>query len=182
MPPAVIQNLDLLGWRWASGTDSLLAYVDGLACVLLQQFNCSAVALWRIYGEYGERTMCCLAQYRACGERVPGVKVLSESHFASYFATLDARGAFVCVDTREARDFASSDDPHRWPDPPRAFVDAVVSVNGRPFGVLTCYHDAGPRHWALEDVTNLRRMGARVALHASRLTPSTSGVECCRQV
>lgn len=182
MLPSFSQDLDLLGSRWASGTASLLAYMDGLASMLLRQFNCSAVALWRIHGEHGERTMCCLAQYRASGERVPGSGALSEARFESYFAVLDARGVFVCADTREARVFALSDDPHRWPDSPRAFVDAVVSVNGRPFGVLTCYHNSGARHWALEDVTNLRRMGARVALHVSRLTPSMFEADCCRQV
>lgn len=182
MPPAAIRNLDLLAWRWAQGTASLLAYTDGLACMLLRHFNCSAVALWRIHGDHAERTMYCVAHYTACGEGVPSERVLCEPQFASYFATLDTRGAFVCVDTREIGDLASSDDPYHWSDPPRAFVDAVVSVNGRPFGVLTCYHDEGPRHWALEDVTNLRRMGARVALHVSRLTPSTLGAECCSHV
>ncbi len=146
--------------------------------MLQRHFNCSAVALWRIHGVNGERKMACLGRYRASGESLPCRAVLSEARLSSYFAALDDRGVYVCVDTGKARDFVTADDPRRRPDPPRAFVDALVSINGRPFGMLTCYQETGLRHWAVDEVTKLRRLGARVASHLSRMTPTVFGVDC----
>lgn len=174
MPASISQQLDLLGWHWADGAFSFKEYVDDLACLMKRHFDCSAVALWRIHGAQGERTMLCLGQYRACGDWLPGGEDLSEARLGSYFATLDDRGVFACVDTQGVRGFYAADDPFRWPDSPRAFLDAVVSINGQPVGVLSCYQETGPRHWSVDEVAKLRQFGVRVALHVSRFAQTCS--------
>ena len=176
--PSDSHEMTLLGWRWSDGAFSSQAYMEGLACLLQRHVNCSAVALWRIYGVTGERTMSCLGQHRASGERLPCDEALSEARLGSYFAALEDRGVYVCAETRNPRDLSAADDRNRRPDPPRAFLDALVSINGLSFGVLTCYQDFGPHHWTAGEVTQLRRLAARVALHLSRLMPNEFDADC----
>ncbi len=65
---------------------------------------------------------------------------------------------------------------------PRAFLDALVAINGRVLGVLSCHLGASPRHWTLAEATKLKRLGARVALHLARRDPSRFGLDCSYEV
>jgi GAF domain-containing protein len=171
-------ELDLLGWCLASGTLAYPAYQDALALVLQRQFRCSTVALWRVNGLAGARTLHSLGRYGANGERLPASEALWETQLGPYFEVLNARGAYACDDARDDMKLDPNGVRHRRPDAPRAFLDALVAINGRARGVLSCCQDFGPRQWQIGEEATLKRVGARVALHLTRVIPPVIDSDC----
>lgn len=167
-----LHNLEALAWRCADRAIPFAAYLDGLACVVQERLDCSAVALWSLEGPGGSRTLSCLACYRSFGVRVRGGAVL-----AGCFAALDPAGSCVCSSTQVPGGFPAHDRSRRS-EAPREFLDQLVSINGKPCGIVSCHHEDGSRRWRVEDVTSLRRIGARAALHVARLLPEWWNCDC----
>lgn len=172
------QELDSLGWCLAAGTLTYVAYQDALALVLQRQFQCATVALWRVNGAPGERTLHSLGRYGANGARLPVSAALPETQLGLYFDVLNARGAYACDDALNDLNVDPLGVRHLRRDAPRAFLDALVSINGHALGVLSCCHDVRPRRWHLHEETTLKRVGARVALHLTRGNPPTIDFAC----
>jgi GAF domain-containing protein len=176
--PSSNQELDSLGWCLAAGTLTYPAYQDALALVLQRQFHCSTVALWRVNGARGERTLHALGRYDASGERLPVGAALTETQLGLYFDVLNARGAYACDDALNDPNLDPTGVRHRRPDAPRAFLDALVAINGNALGVLSCCQDFGPRQWQIDEEAMLKRVGARVALHLTRVSPLVIDSDC----
>jgi hypothetical protein len=181
IPLSSSQELDSLGWCLAAGTLAYPAYQDALAPVLWRQFRCSSVALWRVDGERGTRSLLCLGRYGAQGRRLPAGEVLSEAQLGPYFDVLHLRGAYACDDTLNDTTLDPTGRLYRRPDVPRAFLDALVAINGQALGVLSCRQDFGPRQWQTDEEATLKRVGARVALHLTRMILPGIAADCPRQ-
>ncbi len=54
-------------------------------------------------------------------------------------------------------------------DDSRVYLDALVAINGKVFGLLSCHMEAGQRRWAIKEETTLKRLSVRVAIHLTRL-------------
>lgn len=168
IPPSLNQELDLLGWRLADATLTLASYQAALADILRRRINCSTVVIWRMTSEQGKRNLDCIGRYPASVADMPRGELVSESPLGKYFSVLTSRGVYACGDTLN--------DPHleapgvwwRRADAPRAFLDALVVINGQPLGVLSCRQDAVQRQWVVDEETLLRRLSAKVALHLTR--------------
>ncbi len=178
IPPSLNQELDPLGWRLAAGTMTQPAYRDALAFILRRKFACSTVALWRVSGVQGEQTLDCLGHDRATDDWQPGSEALSVARLGMYFDVLNDRGVYACDDTLNDRNLDAMESRYCRPGAPRAFLDALIAINGRALGVLSCCQDSGPRHWGLDEETTLKRLGTRVALHLARVTPRGFGLDC----
>jgi GAF domain-containing protein len=178
LAPSLHQELDPLGWRLAAGTLTHPAYQDALADILQRGFRCSTVALWRVSGRPGARALDCLGLYRATGAVAPVGEVLTEVRLGAYFAALNDRGVYACDDTLADHNLEAMRDRCVRAHAPRAFLDALVAINGHALGVLSCHEDAAPRRWAPAEETTLKRLGARVALHLARLALPVFGRDC----
>jgi GAF domain-containing protein len=174
MAPSLLLDLDPLGWRLAAGTLTCAAYRDALAGLLLRAFEGTTVALWRVTGAQGTRTLACLGQYRPGGDSGPCTGTLSETRLGTHFAVLDDRGVYACDDTLDDGHRDAAQIRHGRPDAPRAFLDALVAINGHAHGVLSCWQATAPRRWTVDEEATLRRLGARVALHLARFRPATT--------
>lgn len=175
IPTLLNQELDPLGWHLTAGTLTHPAYQDALACIVQRMFNCSTVAFWCVSGLQGERTLACQRHYGAEGEGLPGGNALLEAQFGNYFAMLVDRGVYACDDTLNDQNLDAMRCRYFRPDAPRAFLDALVAINGHALAILSCCQSSGPRHWTVDEETALKRLGARVALHWARLTAPPFG-------
>ena len=175
--PSLDKELNLLGWRLADGALTVLGYQCALADIVQRLFNCSTVALWRVSGVPGERSLQCLGRYQSAAAGLPCRDVVSESQLRQYFEVLSDRGVYACEDTLNDENLKALESWYRRPDAPRAFLDTLVAINGQALCVLSCYHESGRRQWAIDEETALKRLGARVALHLARMNPPGFGLE-----
>ncbi|MEP6502021.1 MAG: GAF domain-containing protein [Betaproteobacteria bacterium] len=175
--PAV-RELDSPGWRLAAGALTCHAYQSALALVIQRHFQCSTVGLWRIVGARGERTLHSIGRYGTTGEPLPATAALAEAQLGLYFNVLNARGAYACDDALLDLRIDPLGIRCLRRDAPRAFLDALVAINGHAFGVLSCCQDFGSRRWQVDEETTLKRLGARVALHLTRAVPPVIDSDC----
>jgi len=178
-PLVLNRELDLLGWRLVEGGLAYADYRQEVASLLLRHFNCSRVAVWRLSTADGSRRLDCLDAYSAAGVRTSDEDALPESRLGAYFQELVQHGAYVCDDTHIDPNLDSMSHRFRRPGAPRAFLDALVTVNAQALGVLSCQQSPHPRVWNISDSMALKKCSAKVALHLSRMSPSVLDATVC---
>ena len=160
-----LSQLDLLGEKWVDGNVPYTGYLRGLAELVQCWLDCSSVALWRVDRPLSCRAFCCLSD--PLSDETP-TAASTDVGWLSGFAPADQRSVLLCIHSKVTHENEEDGAFAVWSDRPQAFLETLVSVNGRPQAILSCYQES-PRRWSIEDIAKLRQIGARVALHIARL-------------
>ncbi|MED5617670.1 GAF domain-containing protein [Ideonella sp. BN130291] len=164
-----------LGASLAAGVIDRQRYRRDLAELLQQQFGCSRVGLWQIFGERGGRVMRCLARHDEGEGASDGGEEIREDDYRDYFAVLVSQGVYVAPDAWNDPVLAPMRDSYLVPANTRSMMDAAFTLNGRTFGVVCCEQTGRLRDWSTAEVTQLKRAAAMITLHTARHERGESG-------
>jgi GAF domain-containing protein len=164
-----------LGASLAGGVIDRQRYRRDLAAVLQQQFDCSRVGLWQLFGEEGGRVMRCLARHDKATGHSDGGEEIHEAHYRDYFAVLVSQGVYVAPDTWNDPVLQPMREPYLVPADVRSILDAAFTLNGRTFGVLCCEQLGTPRDWTTAEITLIKRCASMITVHTARHERGESG-------
>ena len=142
-------------------------YGARLTDVIRDHYGCTRVRFWRMRHGVGGMHLHAIA----CSESDDPDRTRSSATLmncrvyiceAVFLKPLLSRRVFTCDDTSLPPWNATI--RAREPFAARALMDALVCVNGKPFGVISCEQTDRSRRWSSAELTTLRRTANTVAL------------------